>query len=94
MQSPNQVLIMQTVALKQWSGGKHCCQPCMDIGFGNLQTYLFVWVTGFGIRSVTKARQYNGMSLLLILSSRSNVLTNQQGMRAEVYVEVEHIGVS
>ena len=66
----------------------------MDIGFGNLPTYLFVWVTGFGIRSVTKARQYNSMSLPLILSSRSYVLTNQQGMCAEIDVEVEHIGVS
>lgn len=74
--------------------GNNAVNLAQTMAFGNLQTYLFVWVTGFGIRSITKARQYDSMRLLLILSSRSNVLTNQQRMCAEVHVEVEHIGVS
>lgn len=58
-----------------------------------MDSYLFVWIALFGIRTITEARQNNSMSLL-ILSSRSNVLTNQQGMCAQVYIEVEHIWVS
>jgi hypothetical protein len=59
-----------------------------------MDSYLFVWIAWFGIRTVTEARQNNSMSLLFILSGRSNVLANEQGMCAQVYIEVEHIWIS